>query len=246
MRRVYPVAALVLAGLVMAFPAGAYAARPLSTEDAGVVDAGHAELEAGFEYVKQSDEEMGLACVFKVGLFNNVDVGVEVPYGFIDVEAGDDVNGLGDVVFCAKYHLWDEGDNTPAVAIVFSLKPQTGDEDEGLGSGELDYGLNTALTKELGAFTAHGNLGYTFVGGGEDIFSYGLAAEYPLSEAVNIVGELTGETAFDGAFNENPFQGLVGLNWAWGETVTLDVGVGFPVSDASPDLTVTTGLTVAF
>jgi len=226
MRRVYPVAALVLAGLVMAFPAGAYAARPLSTEDAGVVDAGHAELEAGFEYVKQSDEEMGLACVFKVGLFNNVDVGVEVPYGFIDVEAGDDVNGLGDVVFCAKYHLWDEGDNTPAVAIVFSLKPQ--------------------LTKELGAFTAHGNLGYTFVGGGEDIFSYGLAAEYPLSEAVNIVGELTGETAFDGAFNENPFQGLVGLNWAWGETVTLDVGVGFPVSDASPDLTVTTGLTVAF
>ncbi len=245
MKRALP-AALVLAAFALAFPAGAYAARPLSTEDAGVVDTGHAEAEVGFEYVKQADEEMNLSCVLKYGLVNNVDAGVEVPYHFIDVKAGDDVDGLGDVSVCAKYHLWDEGDTAPAAAVVFTLKTATGDEDDGLGSGELDYGLNTALTKGLGSVTAHANAGYTFVGGGEDVFSYGLAMEYPLSETVNIVGELTGETAFDGDFDENPCQGLVGLNWALGETVTLDVGVGFPISDASPDLTVTTGLTAAF
>jgi len=243
MRSVLPAVALAL---VLAFPGAARAARPLSTEDAGVVEAGHAEAELGFEYVKQTDKEMNVGCVLKYGLFTNADVGVEVRYQAIAVDDGEDVEGPGDVTFCARYHLRDEGDVLPAAAFVYSLKTQTGDEDDGLGSGDLDHGLNAAFTKKAGPVTVHANTGYTFVGGGEDVFSYGLALEVPVSETVNLVAEVTGETAFDGDFDEDPCQGLIGVNGAVGETVTLDLGVGLPVSDASPDLTVTTGLTAAF
>lgn len=70
--------------------------------------------------------------------------------------------------------------------------------------------------------------------------------EYPINENLNILGEITGETTFDGDFDDNPCGGLVGLNYALNEMITLDFGVGFKLSDASSDYTITTGFTLGF
>ena len=55
------------------FPIDVYAARPLSTDDAGVVDTGHIEIESGFEYVNQADKENNLSLVVKYRFIKNLD-----------------------------------------------------------------------------------------------------------------------------------------------------------------------------
>ena len=67
-----------------------------------------------------------------------------------------------------------------------------------------------------------------------------------MNKNLNILGEIAGETTFDGDFDDNPCNALVGLNYAFSEIATFDFGVGFEISDASPDYTIVTGLTLGF
>ena len=237
--------------VVIITPSISYAARLLSTDDAGVVKARHMEVEAGFEYVKQADKENNLTLCIKYGLIEKLDLGVEVPYQFIDISEGNKVEGIGDIQITTKYNFLDETETLPALALSCVVKTKTGDTNKGLGSGEIDYSLNGIITKEIGDFTTHANLGYTFVGEPEsedldDIFSYGLSVEYPLIESLNMVGEITGETTFDGDFDDNPFSGLIGFNCILNKRLCFDVGIGFQISKASPDYKIVTGLTLAF
>jgi len=232
-------------------PSISYAARPLSTDDAGVVEERHMEIEVGYEYVKQTDKENNLSLVLKYGIFEKLDLGVEIPYKFIGFSESDNVDGVGDILLTAKYNFTDETDSLPAFTLSYSVKTETGDNDKSLGSGEIDYSLNGIFTKEIAKFTTHANLGYTFAGEPEgesldDIFSYSLAVEYPINESLNIVGEITGETTFDGNFDDNPFIGLIGFNYAMNERMCFDFGLGLQISEASPDYQITTGLTFSF
>lgn len=251
MRRILNVVLFLLIGFAIILPSVSYAARPISTDDADTVEGKHIEIESGFEYVKQADEENNLSFALKYGVIKNLHLGVEIPYKFIELSENADVNGIGDVIFSSKYHFLDETDQLPALALCCNIKTETGDKDKGLGSGEVDYTLTGIMTKEIRKFTTHVNFGYTIVGEGEgekldDIFSYGLAIEYPVNEKLNIAGEITGETTFDGDFDDNPFSGLVGCNYAFNEVATFDFGVGFEISEASPDYRIITGLTLGF
>lgn len=237
--------------IVIIIPSITYAARPLSTDDAEAVEERHMEVEAGFEYVKQTDKENNLGLVLKYGVMRNLDFGVEIPYKFVDFSENTDADGIGDILFITKYNFLDETENLPALALSYTVKTKTGDKDKNLGSGELDCSLNTVLTKGIADFTTHINFGYTFIGEPEgeevdDIFVYALAIEYPINESLNIVGEIVGETSFDGDFDDNPFSGLVGFNYALNETVSFDFGILFQISKASPDYQITTGLTLGF
>ena len=236
---------------LLAFCSPALAARPLSTDDAGTVEKGHLEVESGFEYADKSDDEYNWAASFKCGLGERWDMGMEIPYQYIEVSESDDVDGLSDISFSSKYRFLDEAEGFPALALSFSIKTKSGSEDKGLGTGEIDYAINTILTKELNKIIGHLNLGYTYVGtpkgqSHDDVFSYSLALEYPFNDRLNIVGELSGETNFEGDFDDNPFVGLLGLNYAFSDIATFDFGVGWQISKASPDFTIVTGLTLGF
>lgn len=233
------------------FPSLALAARPLSTDDAGTVEKGHLEVESGFEYANKTDKEYNWSTALKCGLSESWDVGVEIPYQFIDVAEGNDANGAGDIVFSSKYRLLDESEGFTALALSFSIKTDTGNEDKGLGSGDLDYTINTIFSKELNKSVAHLNLGYKYVGapegaGDESVFSYALALEYPFSDRLNFVGELSGETNFEGDFDDNTFAGLAGFNYAFSDAAAFDLGIGWQISKASPDYKLITGLTLGF
>ncbi len=229
-----------------------YGARPLSTNDAGTVERGHFEVECGYEYAKgDADEENSLSFAVTCGIAQNLDLGVEVPYRFIDFDEGDDVDGIGDVEFTTKYTLVKETEDHPAFAMSFGVKSETGDETKGLGTGEIDYSINGILTKKINKITTHLNCGYTFVGepDGEDVddlMSYAVAVEYPLGEKLNILGEIAGETDFNGNFDNNACSGLFGINHCLNEDIVIDYGFGFGISDASPDYTITSGMTIYF
>ena len=228
-----------------------FAARPLSTDDAGTVDKQHFEVECGFEYVNTADNEYNWSTVLKCGLSENWDIGVEIPYQFIDITKGSDVNGIGDIVLSSKYRFLDETQKAPALSLSFAIKTDTGNEDKGLGSGDLDYTITAILSKELDKIIGHLNLGCQYVGAPEgqsddDVFSYALALEYPVNDRLNFVGEVSGETNFEGDFDDNAFAALTGLNYAFSDRATFDLGIAWQISEASPDYKLITGVTLGF
>lgn len=107
------------------------------------------------------------------------------------------------------------------------------------------------FSKELGKIVNHLNLGYTDVGKPEgqsddELFSYAAALQYPLTNRLHLVGELSGETNFAGNFDNHPFVVLAGFNYVFSDIGTFDFGVSWGISEASADYTVTSGLTLAY
>lgn len=227
------------------------AGRPLSTDDAGTVERGHLELEYGYQYVNAADNEYNWSSCIKYGLGQRWDLGVEIPYQYLEVSSGDDADGLNDIILSSKYRFFEESENRPALALSFSIKTDSGNDDKGLGTGAKDYAVNAIFSKQLETVGSHVNLGYTYVGAPEgekhdDLFSYALALEYRLSDRLNLVGELAGETNFDGDFDDNAFSGLTGFNYAFSDIATFDFGAGLGISEASSDYSLTCGLTLSF
>ena len=87
----------------------------------------------------------------------------EEPNGGPSEEEG----GFGDMLVNYRYQLMtdDECSLRPAVAPRASLILPTGDEDRGLGTGELGYQFNLPISKQLEPFAFHFNAGATYIPG---------------------------------------------------------------------------------
>jgi hypothetical protein len=59
-------------------------------------------------------------------------------------------SGLGDIILRGRYYLVEEKDWTPLIAITGRLKLPTADETRGLGTGKMDEGVGTEVSKRLG------------------------------------------------------------------------------------------------
>lgn len=223
----------------------AYAHRPLTTEDAGTVTKGHIEIEAGIEYADSEDDNVTtIYAAPAYGILENLDFGFEIPY-----EAhGEGEDGFSDMGLAAKWRVLDEKENFPAVCLRPGVKLATGDEDKGLGTGEVDWSLVSVFTKEIKPFIFHANLGYTWIGVEEedDVFNYGLAGHLPITEEFHLLGEITGETNSDPEADSDPLAVLFGFMYITPIGTVLDAAVSAGLTDTSPDFTVTAGLTHEF
>jgi hypothetical protein len=80
----------------------------------------------------------------------------------------DTATGIGDTVIRGRYFLVDDpgpGSWLPGLAPFVKLKLPTGDEDEGLGTGEVDGGFGIEYDKQFGEiFFIFGDASYTFMG----------------------------------------------------------------------------------
>lgn len=222
-----------------------FAARPLSTDDAPTVDKGSFEYALGVETLKNDSREYTVVNCLKYGLIDNVDIGTEAPFIFMDNKEESDEEGFSDISVCAKYNFLKES-KIADLSLRFDFKADNGNDERGLGSGEKDYEVFLIATKEIGDMVFHFNSGYSFIGDSDDFFDFYGAFEKALSEKWNFVCEAATETDFSGAFDDHIFEGLVGVNYALKENVILDFGAGFPFSEASADYKLTSGLTVNF
>jgi hypothetical protein len=77
---------------------------------------------------------------------------------------GEEEGGWGDTFLNYRYQLTmdDECSAMPAISPRFSLILPTGDEDRGLGTGEVGYQFNLPISKELDHFAFHFNAGTTY------------------------------------------------------------------------------------
>lgn len=211
-----------------------FAARPLTTDDAGTVDRGAFETEVGYDYAEYQDdgESQSIGVSLKHGLTEKFDFCVGVPYE-IETEEGE---GLGGAEVGVKFALLKEKEKFPGVSLTFSS-----------GFGASEYALNGILTKEMGKLVVHLNLGYMATGevGEKGVTTYSGAIELPLGEKLVLVGEIVGEA--DAYSNtEDPLEGLLGGNLEVLEALSFDLGIGIGFNDVSPEWRTTVGLTYGF
>lgn len=238
-----------LAICLMIFPQLSFTARPLSTNDAGTVEKGAFEIEHGIEYVNGFDNETTMSLVITRGLLNNLDLGVEVPYKFIDSKEAENENGFSDISICTKLNILSAKEILPDASLNFNYKSDSANDEKGLGTGKPEYSLNAIFSKSLEQIALHLNIGYSFKEDfadedNKDTLTYGLALEYPLNDKFNLVGEISGDTVLKRKFHDNACSALLGLNYALSDNLTLDLGAKTEISHADPDFTITCGITL--
>jgi len=228
-----------------------FAARPLTTDDAGTVEKGKFQVETGFDFTRQDnhDKEFTPSMTLTYGLFERMDLGVGTAYLFFNPAEGERQNGFADTGLKVKYRLVDDKDWIPAFAVSGTLKIPTANESKGLGSGKTDFNINVIFTKNLSKrWALYLNLGYAFIGehGANNEFNYSLAGQFVLSDKWTLVGEITGVNNFNGHKNDDPFSGLLGIQHMFSDNLVWDAGVEIGMNKAAPDFRLTTGLTFFF
>ena len=214
-----------------------YAARPLSTDDAGTVEKGKFETEMSFDHCRHRPDGVchspGLAV--KHGLTDRFDLGLGFSHSTGKDADGNTVGwGMSPLVIGFKMALLKEQQTLPNVSL-----------SAGHEAGETEYGLNLILSREYGNLGLHYNLGYNSPGEALVKGSIGtsLAAEYTFMEKYRLCGELNGEILDDRSEvigNSGLVGGEVDLGFlAW------DVGVRLH-DQRGPKATITTGITAGF
>ena len=243
---------LILFLLLLLFPSTSlYAGRPLTTDDAWTVEKGKFQVESGLDVSRQDnhDREFTPSLTLTYGLLERMDLGVGSGYLFFHPEKGQNEDGIADTEVKLKYRFMDEKDLWPALAVAGILKIPTASESKGLGSGKVDFRINTLFTKNLNKqWALHLNLGYAFLGekGAENELNYSLACQFMLTDKWALVGEISGINNFNGKTQDDPFSGLIGITYQLTENLVWDAGVEIGMNRAAPDFRVTTGVTFFF
>ena len=147
--------------------------------------------------------------------------------------------GLGDVSLTTGYNLIPESDRTVLVRPLVYVKFPTGDEDKGLGTGELDLGGGLAVSKWLGDWFPYAELLYISPGDSgslelQDYWSYTVSLGYAATDRLRPEVSLVGATsAFEGADDVQSLE--LALNYWPAARFRLQGYLSFGLTDASSD-----------
>jgi len=146
-----------------------------------------------------------------VGVSDQIDVGVAVPFQwvnlegeridtyrgavFVQAEATAETSGFGDMAIRAKWHAFDV--NGGGFGVIGELRLPTGREEDLLGAGSGSRRITAIYSVEQGNIGVHGNAGLSW-GGISDEFAYGAAVTVAAAPRVTIAGELFGRRLSDG------------------------------------------------
>lgn len=214
-----------------------WAARPLSTDDAGTVEIGKSEAELSFDYCQYRPEGIchspGIA--LKHGLTDRMDIGLGFSH-FTDKDADGNSTawGMSPLEVGFKLALLKEMPTLPDISV-----------SAGFETGSAGYGINLILSRGYGNLGLHYNLGYNASGEAmvKGSIATSLAAEYTFMEKFRICGELNSEIMDDRSeVLEN--SGLIGGSSDF-DLLIWDLGVRIH-DQRGPRTTITTGITAGF
>lgn len=154
----------------------------------------------------------------------------------------DQVAGIGDTIIRGRYFLVDDpgpGAWYGGLAPFVKLKLPTGDEDRGLGTGEVDVGLGIEFDKRFGElFFIFGDVSYTFMGDPPDQ-NFRDRPGASLGLGVRLTS-MTASLMLDWrrallSGNDDPLELLGALTIKLTPTTTLAPYVFIGLTDGSPD-----------
>jgi hypothetical protein len=137
---------------------------------------------------------------------------------------GGTASGIGDLIVRTKYNFWQGSDFIPDMAIVGQVNIPTGDQKNLLGSGSTDVLAGVVLSKQIGRFAPHLDVGYQVASGGFDRNNliYAAGADFAPSRDVTVAVDFLGRwyTGPGGYLNTSDFS--IGVKWRpFGENVFM-------------------------
>ena len=232
--------------LILVCPA--YAA--LFVDDTWTTDKGHFELEYWVNYYKDTQydydndyktrtRETKLYLYMLYGLTDNWDIGMTIPYGYINYDRDTKANGFMDIEMESKYRLFEETNLLPSFAFYLDFITSSANEEKSLGTGDEDVWLNCIFSKTLGDnLWLDWNLGYYFTGGkdADDVFIYILGLTSGFRERIYVYAELYGEAEFERNFNDNVCLWALSVGYEVNPRLFVKTGVAAGISDSANDL----------
>lgn len=164
---------------------------------------------------------------------------------------------LGDASVRVRRQLVAETARRPAIGWFAALEFPTGKRSQGLGNGNLDYGVGVLLEKSAGRWHGYFNGGY-FVGAGTPAladamhpvqFNYLVGGEFSLSRRIALHAQLQGGTPLltgldDTRWDSFPLDLMMGMSGehpagAHGEKIHWQVGLSEDLNANGPSIDVT-------
>jgi Putative MetA-pathway of phenol degradation len=237
--------------------------RPTKSNVPYTVDAGHYQYETdlvNFTHqvtgTTRTDTLLVPNLTFKVGVTNNVDVEVNVPF-FDGVRtygtAGGSATtlwGIGDTYLRSKINLWGDDGGDTAVAIIPYVKAPLAPV--GIGNGAVEGGLFgpvafnlpnnfvLLLVPEIDVLKDSLNDGYH----GNYVFDVNLSRE--VIKNVTAYVELWSDYNADPTAKATLMSFDTALAWVFMPNVQIDVGANFGLTSATPAVQIYTGLSQRF
>jgi len=242
---------LLIAVVVATGPLLVEAGRPLTVDDAGTVESQQFQLEAGAGYEHDSatqhfDFPLGLSYGVLPMLQAGIWSGVQLEDRSEDNDVHHTVSDICDFTLATKWNPLAADRFWADQALAFAVKIPTASCDKGCGSGKADFDLMYIVTKKLtDRFNADLNIGYTWVGGDDDLVHYGLALRWKVTEPVELVGEVFANTPVT-SVKTTTLAMNAGIRWQAMDNLVLDAAAGAGLRGDVPDVTATMGLTWTF
>ena len=195
------IAGRVLMGLAIAGPA--LAGPPFRTDDPEPVPYRHGEAYLATQgHVDRQETALTAPHVeCNYGLMPNVQIHLLAPCEYVKPTGGPSHYGIGDLELGAKIRFIQESGSRPQVGIFPLLILPTGDEDEGLGSGEVQAFLPLWLQKSWGPWSSYGGGGYWINPGAghKDYWFFGWEVQRELTKHFTLGAEVFHQTPGEAA-----------------------------------------------
>ena len=211
---------------MLAVPVAAWAGAPLVTDDPGTPGEKTWEINLSHTTISCQHQTQYRTPLFDInyGTLENDQWHLEVPVMVLDQPGSDPASGLGDIVFGYKYRFLEEDDWGFSAAVFPQILLPTGRASAGLGLGlfsafcPLQIGRHFADEK----LYVYGQVGYAVVPGDANLnfWNYGIAAEWSLSERIELLGEFGGaEFSWEG--HTDDIYCDFGFRWHLDDTAAL-------------------------
>jgi len=183
---------------------------------------------------------------FAYGLTDRLQVAADVPYVFVDPDAGASENGIGDVFAGTRYAVVNYREHRFGLDVGFGLDFPTGNEHRDLGEGHATSDLSFTASAWLGPVNGQVNAGWLRAlenvhGETKDEAEYNVALIYPIREWF-LVLEGNGESDRDGT----KYYVTPEVIWKPTDRLELRVAAPCPVTRDAGDYGVIAGFTIEF
>lgn len=208
---------------------------PLITDDPGTPGAGRWEINSALTVERLRSETLFEAPIVDInyGLGERIQLKYEIPWVFLDVEGDDARNGLGNSQIGVKYRFLDEERHGVSMSIYpqLSFNNPTSSDERGLVDPGSELALPFQVARRAGPVELGLELGYVLMEHGEDEWSYGLAGALPLTEGLELLGEVHGFATSD--FEDDVLVFNLGGALELNESVSLLFSAGRSFRDSS-------------
>ena len=250
-----------IAGILLMLSFPAWAALPLLTDDTGTQGSGKFQIEVGGEYDHERETVGGVTVketdyvvvpTFTYGLLDRVDLFAAAPYARTASAIGTEptlrVGGISDTAIGVKWRFFDRQGSSLAVKpfVTFS----TGKVEKGLGTGRTDYGVVLIVSRDVGPWSFHANVGYTRnenrVGDRKDLWLVSAASTYEVVKDLKLCADIGTVTNTDTTSEVEPLYLLGGVIYSVSEDLELSFAFKHGLNDPETDWSLLPGITYRF